>query len=92
MDLQGRKDAQSRQAGARFARSFTVVVPLGMAMVGLSIGQGRAAYGTPTGQGLVVVGLLVMVVCWIWAGRIMRLPEERRVFGSSASDRLVATP
>jgi hypothetical protein len=21
-----------------------------------------------------------MVVCWFWAGRIMRLPEERRVF------------
>jgi tight adherence protein B len=80
MDLQGRKDAQSGQAGARFARSFTVVVPLGMALVGLSIGQGRASYGTPIGQLLVVVGLSVMAGCWAWAGRIMQVPPERRVF------------
>jgi tight adherence protein B len=87
MDLQGRKDAQSRQAGARFARSFTVVVPLGMALVGLSIGQGRAAYATPTGQALVVLGLAVMAGCWMWAGWIMRLPEERRVFGPGPTGR-----
>ncbi|MGD9797643.1 MAG: type II secretion system F family protein [Acidimicrobiia bacterium] len=83
MDLQGRKDAQSRQAGARFARGFTVVVPLGMALVGLSIGEGREAYGSPTGQALVVLGLGVMAACWLWAGRIMRLPDERRVFGQA---------
>jgi tight adherence protein B len=82
LDLQGRKDAESRQAGARFARGFTVVVPLGMAFVGLSIGQGRAAYSSATGQALVVVGLAVMAACWAWAGRIMRLPAERRVFGA----------
>jgi tight adherence protein B len=80
MDLQGRKDARSRQAGARFARSFTVLAPVGMALVGLSIGQGRDAYETATGQLLVVVGLAVMAGCWLWAGRIMKLPEERRVF------------
>lgn len=79
MDLEGRKDAAARQAGARFARSFTLAVPLGMAFVGLSIGNGRSAYGTPTGQLLVVVGLVVMAACWLWAGRIMRLPSDRRV-------------
>jgi tight adherence protein B len=85
MDLQGRKDAQSRQAGARFARGFTVLAPVGMALVGLSIGQGRAAYGTTTGQLLVVVGLAVMGGCWLWAGRIMRLPDEHRVFAHHRS-------
>jgi tight adherence protein B len=84
MDLQGRKDARSRQAGARFARSFTVLAPIGMALVGLSIGQGRKAYETATGQLLVLVGLAVMAGCWLWAGRIMRLPEERRVFAEAA--------
>lgn len=83
MDLQGRKDAASRQAGARFARGFTLLVPLGMAAVGMSIGQGRTAYGAPTGQLLVVVGLLVMAGCWVWAGRIMRLPSDRRVLAGT---------
>ena len=79
-DLQGRKDADARQAGARFARWFTLVVPLGMALVGLSIGDGRAAYGTPTGQAIVLAALVLMALCWAWAGRIMRVPGERRVF------------
>ncbi len=80
LDLQGRKDARSRQAGARFARKFVLIVPLGMALIGLSIGQGRSAYESATGQFLVMVGIAVMTGCWFWAGRIMRLPDEQRVF------------
>jgi tight adherence protein B len=81
LDLQGRKDAAARQAGARFARWFTLAVPLGMALVGLSIGTGRAAYATPAGQALVAVGLGLMALCWLWAGQILRMPSEHRVFG-----------
>jgi tight adherence protein B len=80
VDVQGRKDARSRQAGVRFARRFVLLVPLGMALVGMSIGDGRAAYATPWGQVMVAVGLLTIVACWAWAGRLLRLPEEERVF------------
>jgi tight adherence protein B len=80
LDLQGRKDAASRQAGVRFARRFVLLVPLGMAVAGLTIGTGRAAYETTGGQIAVVVGLLAVVACWAWSGRLMRLPEEPRVF------------
>lgn len=80
LDLQGRKDADSRQAGARFARSFTIVVPLGMALIGMSIGQGRSAYGSPLAQVLVLAAIGLMALCWVWAGRMMRLPDEQRVF------------
>ncbi len=79
-DTQGRKDALARQAGARFARWFTVLVPIGMALVGMSIGDGRAAYATGYGQALVVVALLLTIGCWAAATHIMRLPEEQRVF------------
>jgi tight adherence protein B len=79
-DSQGRKDARSRQAGARFARRFVLIVPFGMALAGMSLGEGRAAYRGPTGQVLVVVAIGVVVLCWAWAGRIMRLPAEDRVF------------
>ena len=85
MDQQGRKDARARQAGARFARRFVLVVPLGMALVGLSIGEGRAAYQSPAGQLLVLAGLVLMGACWIWAGRIMRLPDEERVFATASA-------
>jgi tight adherence protein B len=79
-DVQGRKDSRARQAGVRFARRFTLLVPLGMALAGLAIGNGRAAYATAAGQLVAVAGVAMVVVCWLWAGRIMRLPEEQRVF------------
>jgi tight adherence protein B len=84
-DTQGRKDARAHQAGVRFARSFVLVVPLGMAAAGLSIGNGRAAYQTLNGQLLVLTGLIVVVACWLWSGRLMRLPEEQRVFHGEAT-------
>lgn len=83
-DLQGRKDARARQAGVKFARRFVLLVPLGMALVGLSIGDGRAAYEKPTGQVAALVAVLMVVGCWVWSGRIMRLPEEERVFYDEA--------
>jgi tight adherence protein B len=79
-DVAGRKDARSKQAGVRFARRFVVVVPLGMAVAGMSLGNGRAAYQTATGQALVAVGLGLVVACWVWSGRILRMPTEERVF------------
>lgn len=79
-DTQGRKDAESRQAGAKFARFFVLVVPVGMALAGMSIGNGRSSYQGTTGQLVVVAALAMIVGCWFWAGRIMALPDERRVF------------
>jgi tight adherence protein B len=79
-DTQGRKDARAKQAGARFARRFVLIVPAGMAFAGMSVGTGRAAYQTPMGQVLVVVAIAIVVACWVWAGRIMIVPEEQRVF------------
>lgn len=79
-DLHGRKDAQAKQAGVRFARRFVLVVPAGMAFAGLSIGSGRAAYATPTGQVIVATGIGAVVACWLWAGHLLKLPGEERVF------------
>ncbi len=82
-DVHDRKDARARQAGVRFARRFVLIVPLGMAVAGMSIGSGREAYSTPQGQILVIAGVVIVGVCWVWAGRLMRLPIPRRVFPES---------
>lgn len=79
-DVQGRKDARAKQAGVRFARAFVLVVPLGMAAAGVSVGEGREAYSSPGGQLAVLVAIGMIIGCWMWAGSIMRLPEEERVF------------
>ena len=80
LDLQGRKDAVSRQAGLRFARRFVLIVPVGMALAGLAIGTGRSAYESPGGQVAVVAAVVAVVACWLWSARLMRLPEEPTVF------------
>lgn len=85
-DIEHRREARAKQAGVRFARIFVLLVPFGMALVGLLIGDGRAAYATPTGQLAVVVALGCMAACWAWAGRLLRLPEERRVFDAARGD------
>jgi tight adherence protein B len=80
LDVQCRKDARSRQSGVRFARLFVLLVPFGMALAGMTIGTGRDAYRTPLGQFSVMVGIVAVAACWVWAGRLLRLPEEERVF------------
>ncbi len=79
-DQQHRRDAIARQSGVRFARWFTIITPAGMALTGLSIGNGRDAYATGTGQLFVAIALVLVIACWVWAGRIMRLPTDDRVF------------
>lgn len=83
-DLQGRKDAKAKQAGVRFARSFVIVVPVGMALVGLGIGDGRAAFQTTAGQLWVLVAFAMMAGCWVWASQLLKLPEQERVFFDDA--------
>jgi tight adherence protein B len=79
-DVQGRKDARAKQSGVRFARRFVLIVPVGMALAGLSIGPGRQAYRTPGGQLAVLLGIASIAGCWLWGGRLLRLPDEERVF------------
>ena len=87
IDLRHRHEAISRQSGVKFARWFVLIVPFAMALVGLSIGDGRAAYQEPTGQ--VVGGLAVTFVglCWWWSAVILRLPDDRRVSPLETRDR-----
>lgn len=80
-DLGTRDLAVAKLAGARFARRFVVVVPLGMAVAGQAVGTGRAAFASPGGQAVGLVAACMVAGCWVWAGRFLRLPDEPRIFG-----------
>lgn len=79
-DVHDRKDATAKLAGARTARLFVILVPVGMALAGVNVGDGRAAYRTTGGQVIVIIGIAMIAACWLWAARMMRLPTEERVF------------
>ncbi len=55
-------------------------VPFGMAIAGMSVGNGRDAFASAMGQILTSFAVLIVIGCWAWAGRILRVPEEQRVF------------
>lgn len=80
IDLNDRKNAAARQSGVQFSRRFVVLVPFGMALAGMSLGDGRAAYATTTGQLVAAAGIGLVFACWVWSGRLLKLPDERRVF------------
>lgn len=76
-DADSHREARARLAGARFARKFVLIVPVGLALAGQSIGAGRAAYETAAGQLGVVVGIAVTALCWTWSGAMLRPAGER---------------
>lgn len=78
--LRDTAEAEARQAGARLARWFVILVPLGMAFAGFNLGDGGNAYRSAGGQAATAVAIALIAACWVWAGRIMHLPVERRVF------------
>jgi tight adherence protein B len=89
-DVMSRKDARSKQAGVRFARRFVLIVPVGMALAGSMIGTGRAAYATPMGQAVVGAAVVLLVGCWAWAGRFLRMPATDRVFRAPEDEAVAA--
>ena len=81
-DTQGRKDARAKQAGVRFARRFVLIVP---ARHGARRACRSATAGRPTSTAARPAARrrrrsAWSSLCWVWAGRIMRLPDEERVF------------
>ena len=65
----GRPGPQGRQswkqAGVRFARRFVLLVPVGMALAGMSVlGNSRRCLSNGGGH-VVVVGVGVVVACWV---------------------------
>jgi tight adherence protein B len=79
-DLAARDLAVAKLAGARFARRFVIIVPLGMAVAGQAVGTGRQAFASPAGQAVGLVAAAMVAACWLWAGSLLRLPDEPRVF------------
>lgn len=79
-DLATRDLAVAKLAGARFARRFVLIVPVGMAVAGQAVGTGRAAFASAQGQVVAVVAVAMVAACWLWAGHLLRLPDEPRVF------------
>ncbi len=79
-DLDARREAEARRSGVEFSRRFVLAVPAAMALVASLFGSGRQAFTTSTGQQLTVVAIATTAACWLWSGRLSRIPDRPRVF------------
>jgi tight adherence protein B len=60
-----------------------LIVPVGMALVGQSLGDGRTAYASTSGQLAALAAIAMVAACWFWAGMLLRLPRGDRVFDAT---------
>lgn len=78
-DQRFRQEAEARQAGARVARWFVIVVPAGMGFAGLQLGDGTGSFDSAPAQAAAIAAVAMIAGCWWWAGRMMHMPTDRRV-------------
>ncbi len=70
-----RQETHSRLAGVRTARTFIVIIPLGMALAGVSFAGSLRPFLSPSSLLQLLAGLAITVLCWYWSSRLMAFPS-----------------
>ena len=69
-----KQETSSRLAGVRTARAFILIIPLGMALVGISFAGSVEPFLRPVSLVQILAALLVLTLCWNWSSRLMAFP------------------
>lgn len=68
-------EANSRLAGVRTARAFIVIIPVGMALAGISFAGATAPFLTKPAILQILIALAILAMCWYWSSRLMSFPR-----------------
>lgn len=68
-------EANSRLAGVRTARVFIVIIPIGMALAGISFAGSTAPFLTKGAIFQVSIAAAILAICWYWSSRLMSFPK-----------------
>lgn len=93
-------EVQAKLGAVRLARTFVIVVPCAMALVGGLLSGSLHPFLTPLGIGIDSLSGLLILGCWIWSTALMKPPSRfigapkvrSRQTGLSALERLVTQP
>lgn len=79
-----KQETNSRLAGVRTARAFVLIIPLGMALVGISFAGSVEPFLSPLSLVQIMAALFVLTLCWHWSSKLMAFPAwpARPVYGS----------
>lgn len=70
-----RQEARSRLAGVRTARTFIVIIPIGMALAGIAFAGSIQPFTTAPSIEQMIVAAAVLALCWHWSTRLMTFPR-----------------
>jgi tight adherence protein B len=69
-----KEETSSRLAGVRTARAFILIIPLGMALVGISFAGSVEPFLSLVSLVQIMAALLVLALCWYWSSKLMAFP------------------
>ena len=69
-----KQETMSRLAGVRTARAFIVIIPIGLAMAGISFAGSISPFLTPVSVVQMLTAMAILTLCWFWSNRLMTFP------------------
>lgn len=69
------EEAESKLAGVKTARLFIILIPAGMALVGLAFAGSPSTFETPTALVQELAAFLILTICWFASNLLMKFPK-----------------
>lgn len=70
-----KEETNSRLAGVRTARLFILIIPVGMALAGVSFAGSIRPFLTGASILQMMVALFILGLCWYWSNKLMSFPS-----------------
>lgn len=70
------EEAESKLAGVKMARLFIILIPVGMALVGIAFAGSVSAFETPTALAQELTAFLILAMCWFASNLLMKFPKS----------------
>lgn len=80
-DLALRNEISSKQGWIRNSAHLSAIAPWILLLLLSAQPSTAAAFATPSGVSILLAGIVMTTVAYLWMGRLGRLPEPARIFG-----------
>lgn len=80
-DLALRNEISSKQGWIRNSAHLSAIAPWILLLLLSAQPSTAAAFATPSGISILLAGIVMTTVAYLWMGRLGRLPEPARIFG-----------
>lgn len=69
------EESDSKLAGVKMARLFIILIPAGMALVGLAFSGSASVFETHSALAQELAAFLILITCWLASNLLMKFPK-----------------